>query len=187
MIGSPNSGKTTTAAGLFSNVKQIGLLAEYIPEQARVYIAEKRKENSLKPTDKVILKDQDQLSILKKQLDYENLIMASYGTDCILISDTSPLNTLLYMSPEARNKNDFLSVLKQREKQIKVKYFYCEPVPTSPVSDPNRIHSLEESLKINSLIPEIILPFLEDPMLILKGDSQTRIRTALVETLGYSR
>lgn len=161
-IGSPSSGKTTLAAATFATLKAEGIPVEYVSEQARVYIAEKRVMEGLHPQDPVSLDDLDQLNIMLRQGQSEDVMMRACGPDVIVISDSSPLNSLLYMTPEilARDvslKQDLL-YLSQIEQELghKTLYFLCEPITSGEALDPNRVHNKEQILEIQERIEEVL-------------------------------
>ena len=53
-IGAPCSGKTTSAAKLFAELKEMGLEVEFVSEYARLYIAKKRIANNFNKIECVI-------------------------------------------------------------------------------------------------------------------------------------
>jgi hypothetical protein len=182
MIGSPRSGKTTTAARVFSHLKEASFSCEYIPEQARMVIAEKRAVGDLKPTDQLTLTDHDQYVIMCRQLELQRLMSKACGEDSIIVTDSSPLNALLYMSPEYRNQPaiKMLTTLALDGQQI---LFYAKPVPWLGGLDPNRIHDKTQSDIIDSQIPQVIFPLLPNQPSLLLGDIDLRWRTAVAEVL----
>lgn len=179
-IGSPRSGKTTTASRVFSNLKEAGFNCEYIPEQARFYIASKRNDLKLKPSDTLKLTDNDQLVIMEKQFNTQNIMLKACGSDSIVITDSSPLNSLLYMSPNVQQFKQVQDLIKEIDKQNNV-YFYCEPVKWIGGMDPNRVHTEKESLEIDKSIVNIIVPLLKQHPTCLNGDIDTRWKTATNE------
>lgn len=181
-LGCPRSGKTTTAARVFANLKEAGFNCEYIPEQARFYIAQKRVNAGLKPEESLTLDDEDQKNILQKQVIAIHLMLASCGKDAIIVTDSSPYNSLLYMTPEGRSKEIVKNIIKSIKDLPTIK-FYSLPVEWLGGLDPNRIHNQEQSLKINEDIVTTILPMLKDEPVKLLGDSDTRWRSATSEVL----
>ncbi len=161
MIGAPCSGKTTTTALVFAALKNMGKNVEFIPELARVYICKKRESEGSSFT----LDDWDQAEIANQQGIYENLFVNS-GTD-IVLTDSSVLNTLLYMTPEFREKSKNYIF----RKPIYDYLFHCPPViPNSIIKDPNRLHDYNTSLEIEKSIPEII----KHPYTTVTGDAMMR-------------
>lgn len=154
-LGCPCSGKTTTAALIFAELKETGISCEFIPEQARFYIAEIRVKNNLQPYDPVILSDDDQISILEKQLSLQEVMRKAIGEYGIIVTDTSPVNSFLYMKHIDKNNPKLMNLLSKIESPDDI-YFYCPPVAKAGPSDPNRIHSYEQSLKIDESLPEIL-------------------------------
>lgn len=152
-LGSPVSGKTTTAALVFSKLKEAGLPVEFLPEQARLYIAEERYRRGLKPSDRLELTDDDQLEIMRRQISIERLYRKVCGSGVTVVTDSCPLNSFLYMSENAREEN-------REELFQSLGYsdvlFYSPPVWAPKTLDPNRIHSQEEALTIDSRIPMVL-------------------------------
>lgn len=172
-IGSPCSGKTTTAALLFAALKNMGKIVEFIPELARTYICKKREEEGTT----FVLDDWDQTEIAYQQAMYEELFINS-GTD-IVLTDSSVYNCLFYMTPEFRANGPITG----RIHDAKYDYlFHCPPViPNSLIKDPNRLHDYSTSLEIEKSIPEII----KHPYITLTGDALMRSEKALRILQGF--
>lgn len=169
-IGCPNSGKTTTAAMTFADLKNMGVNSEWIPEQARLYIAERRLINRQPPGSNVELGDLDQVRIYKKQIRAEDVMLRSSGAGTVIVTDTSVLCTWLYMDELSR------SLASQELAQHALNYdllFYCAPVRMQGPLDPNRVHGEEQALRIDSEIPKLLERFHIKPIPLL-GDSQQR-------------
>ena len=173
-IGCPQSGKTTTAAKLYSTLKEMGIPSEFIPEQARMAIIEKRVERRLDVHEQVLLSSKDQLGILKRQFDIEELFLNSCGNDMVIISDSSALNTLLYLNDKDYNDSKDLPFLKERLKRKDVHYFLCDPVVWVNSKDPNRIHDKKQSIEFNDKILKRVLPIMIEPATLLSGTIPSR-------------
>lgn len=187
MIGAPCSGKTTVAAKLFAELKDLGLPTDYVAEQARFYIANKRffqrkgAEYFIDP-EKVDLSNEDQLAIARQQFRHE-LIMSDPRT--ILITDSSVLNSLLYMGEDFRKSEDVQSLAKAAAARYDI-LFICHPVQRPDGVDPNRIHDEEFSLKIHDSMDTVINPLIWDlpsQGKHLVGPSRVRLQDALSVTL----
>lgn len=175
-IGCPSSGKTTTAAMTFSSLKEMGIPCEFIPEQARWYIAKLRYHKKLNPEDPLVLTDEDQISIMSTQILHDHIVTSVVGPQGIVISDSSPLNSTLYMKQEQR----YSAVVKDLVAQVSDDglIFYAKPVPRSSSIDPNRIHDEETSLAIDDSIPHImecLAPDLWEKVIVLEGQPKTRL------------
>ena len=180
-IGCPCSGKTTTAAMTFADLKTMGIATELIPEQARLVIAEKRVRQNLKPEDTVELTERDQAEIIGKQEEYETLLLQACGPEVTLIADSSVLNTLLYMEPELRAEmHDEVAEFLPRYDLL----FYCSPVKPPSAQDPNRVHSYEQSLKIDREIPKLLSEFNLKPVGLF-GDPKERHHVVLRHILEW--
>jgi hypothetical protein len=169
-IGCPCSGKTTTAAMTFADLKHMGISAEFIPEQARLYIAQKRFES---PDGRILLTDEDQKAIMKTQATME-IILHSGLPDGVVITDSSVLNTLLYLSSEARNSEETRAMVTAAIGRYDLT-FYSAPVKASRNLDPNRLQNEDQSLALDRAIPTILKDFAPDLTPIhLFGDSKQR-------------
>ena len=146
-IGSPCSGKTTTAARLFADLKDFGYVAEFVPEQARLYIAHQRQLTS----ETVTLTDADQFQILKSQRSAEELML--HG-DTIVVTDSSILNTLLYLSSEFQSES-FLKEVDVAARRYDL-LFRCPPVQTTAICDPNRVHSFAQSVELHGRLDQLL-------------------------------
>lgn len=168
-IGCPCSGKTTTAAMSFADLKNMGISSEFIPEQARAYIARARYDH---PDDPIELDDIDQLAIMEIQTGIEKIMTYSKGT--VVITDTSILNTLLYMSPKARQWHQVKHMVEQALARYDI-LFYCAPVRMTRGYDANRIHDEQQSLELDKQIPEILREFAPElKPVVLLGDTKER-------------
>jgi len=191
-VGSPASGKTTTAAMLFAKMKEYGFPAEFISEEARRHIAMLKFHRKLfqeKPT----LNDIDQIIIMENQVDIERMMIEGTSPDTIVISDGSPLNALLYMSSEFRREDVRVQyqLALTRELMHKSLTFVCEPLKSHrDVKDSNRIHDLEQILKIDEQLISVMNEAEVGPLgppgehsgsrwIWLGGDPQQRLVTAL--------
>lgn len=182
-IGAPCSGKTTVASKLFAELKDMGLPTDYVAEQARFYIANKRfMQRRNNEGEDVVLTDEDQLAIARQQFRHE-LVMSDPRT--ILITDSSVLNSLLYMSDEFRSTEAVQSLAKMAMEKYDL-LFICHPVQRPTGVDPNRIHDEDSSRKIHEkigiLAEESILTFFA-PQLV--GPSRTRLQDAMATVLEY--
>lgn len=178
-IGCPCSGKTTTAAMTFAMLKEKGLTAEFIAEQARLYIAEKK----YMAKDHVItLDDDDQLQIMKHQLHVEKVMAASAASDSIVVCDSSSLNSLLYMSEAGRERPEVKEMVEAATHYDLV--FYCPPVAKPVNPDPNRVHDYNASLQINEILPRVLKQHAPTLQLIpVTGDVEARYRLVFAAIL----
>lgn len=142
----------------FASLKEVGLVAELSSEQARIFIAEKRVLAGLSPQETLALSDQDQLEIMRRQVELDELLVKACGSDVFIISDTSPLNAVLYMSPNFRFLNGEVGLLAKRSLAITTATFYAHPIYRgwSDQQDPNRVHDYKQSQAIDSLIPKML-------------------------------
>lgn len=188
-IGSPCSGKTTTAALLFAQLKEQGTACEFITEQARSYIAELRIKQGLLPQERIKLTDSDQVAIMERQLNLDAAFRYSVGEDGLVIADSSPLNALLYMTEHTRNTEQVKKLTAQAV-QLTDLVFYTPALESFFGFDPNRVHTFAESEAIAQSIYPILngsCPEIFSKVVPLKGSPQTRqslaMRTVLMAKL----
>src|SRR5260370_9265394 len=147
-VGSPASGKTTAAAMLFAALKERGLAAEFVTEVARTYIARKKLWLALENMEMPILYDDDQFEIMHEQWHIEYKMVITGGRDSLIISDGSPLNSLLYMTPEFRQSPQIQELVRSTRNLMEGPCdlpssltFVCAPVDRDRnIPDPNRAH-----------------------------------------------
>lgn len=140
----------------FADMKSLGVVCEFIPEQARVYIAMKRFRSRLAHSEAVQLSDEDQLAIMQKQLFLEKLYMTACPPDTVIVTDTSALNSLLYMSPEFRQTTEVKKLVAMALRHYTLQ-FYCSTIEKPlDAQDANRVHTYEQSLAIDKSIPNLL-------------------------------
>lgn len=162
-LGCPASGKTTLAAMLFAEAKTRGITnTDLLTEQARLYIAEKRDRLADIGLDHrpFTLSEEDQVNILADQVRYEEAMHRSLP-EGLVVTDTAPFNSLLYMPPEVRESLE-VSCLVERALALPRLVFYCTPLPHVNGEDPNRIHDQDQSMAIDALMPEVLTHYAPD-------------------------
>lgn len=180
-IGCPGSFKTSLAVELFSNFKKLSVNTELVVEYARQYISKSRFKNRIPFDQPIELVDLDQVAIAKKQLQIEMSMKYSCGPGSIVISDSSPLNSSLYMSQECLKSKEVMQVMEIATKAYDL-LFFC-PMNENFVIDPsdsNRIHSLEAIKSVNKRA-EVLADSLKKkgvPIETLFGDPEARVRDA---------
>ncbi len=157
-IGCPQSGKTTTAAMLFASMKETGMVAEFNPEQARFHIARLRVKMGLRPEDGMSLTNMDQYEIMLAQVEADETLVKACGPKVYIVSDSSPLNSMLYMTQEFR-LSPLVQNLAQRSLNITDQSFHMLPIYKPYLDDPNRIHSEAQSKEIDRNIPDLLAQF----------------------------
>jgi hypothetical protein len=146
-LGSPCSGKTNTAARLFEALKTHGLPTEFIPELARQYIIELRVSKRLPVTTPLSFSDEQQIEILRRQVQREDLYKRGCSSSTTIISDSSPFNTLAYITEKDRED---IRLLTNEAYKLKPLIFWCRAVHPPLTKDLNRIHGFEESKRLDS-------------------------------------
>lgn len=178
-IGSPHSGKTTTAAMLFAYLKDLGLSTEFLTEYARQYIARRRaKDPSFR------LQDDDQYHIFSQQLEIIDL-MQTACPDSIILCDSSPLNALLYMTPDC-TATDFVRQQAAKFVQAGGLMFWSRPVDEPFGPDANRLHDEQQSLAVDAGLLQTLSSILpsgwDDGLVQLIGNTADRARQAIQHT-----
>lgn len=177
-IGSPASGKTTTAALVFAKLKEYGLTSEFLVEQARIYITEKRLAN---PDKQLVLTDDDQLKILANQIKLENLFHSACPSTTYIITDSSAINTLMYLTPTTQQV--VAEVVKQAASKYKL-VFYCQPITQLvKIIDENRVHTEEESQILDSHLKTLLNNFKDLNVTTLFGNPHERAAKAITKIL----
>jgi hypothetical protein len=181
-VGSPSSGKTTTAAGLFTRLKENGFPAEFIVEQARQYIATLRFTGKIPPHESLELLDTDQILIMSKQVHLENVYKQACGSDVTIVSDSSAFNALLYMTPDCRKDAMVEGQLEIAIENVDL-IFYCPPTPLAFESfDPNRVHTVVQGREVDASIPSILEEFAPGiDVVSLHGTPYMRLEQAVTE------
>jgi nicotinamide riboside kinase len=171
-LGIPSSGKTTLAAMTFVELKRMGVSAEFVVEIARSYIALKRQQGQ----DNVVLLDEDQAQIMRQQAAAERLMN---DKRVIVVSDSSPLNSLLYLTDGAFEA----SINSQEVAGLCLGYdmvVVCRE-PNGPiVKDLNRVHGEESRRSLTERL-ETVVGFLR-----LKAPGLTLIDRQFHEDLSSS-
>ena len=186
-LGAPYSGKTTTAAKLFANLKDSGIPCEFVPEYARIYIA---RERFIQRGFDLKITDEHQYDIVCGQQQTEERMDDG---KTLVIADSCILNTMLYA-----NHRGVRDLVQKHIHQYHL-LFLCGLVPNGVQSDPNRIHSHSESLHFADLLDNLLADFnlpVNDPYELLQtegkphvyrleGDSNTRAHMAQRVVLDY--
>ncbi len=190
---------------VFAALKDAGQLAEFVPEQARWYIAKKRQTafrayceaemESNKDKDPkdvsfggiapwsfpVDLTDADQVEIMIKQRLADDLMYMTAGPGTTIVTDSSPINSLFYMSEELRQANAKSQTILDACNQTCL-FFYVRPIPNLGVGDLLRIHNDNFSQEMdNRIIPTIceLLPGIVSKVIPLMGSAEERKVQAL--------
>lgn len=184
ILGCPCSGKTTTAAMAFAYLKEKSILSEFVPEQARFYIASKRVSANLKPEDKVSLTDEDQINIMEIQLMTERIMSKSVTKDTIIVCDSSALNSLFYMSEDALASEHVKELTKQALSQYDAIYF-SRALNHFIHDDSNRVHDEDFSKELDRNIPVFCSKHIPDLKIAaqLTGSTQTRMNVLVNDIL----
>lgn len=173
-VGCPLSGKTTLAAKLFVHLKTREVPCELLLEQARLHIARLRHQS---PGRELRLTDEQQHEIMRDQLGWE-AILERPGV--VLVTDSSPLNTLLYLEDL-----ELWYVRKMTEESVRNAglVFYCPPVPEPPgTPDPNRVHDSEQRELVHRRVMPVLAkhaPDVLERMVYLGGSLDERFATVL--------
>lgn len=178
MAGPPISGKTTLAAKLFAELKEIGFASEFISEYARFHIAEKRMFS-----EKPRLTDEDQQIILTKQSFNERIMCGDFKTKTAIITDGPSFLSLLYMSDDYRNMTEVIETAKESALRYDL-VFRCPSIKYEGF-DANRVHSIEESTEIDKKVDNLLvsLDIPESKIIMLNGSIKDRLSQARFNVL----
>ena len=149
-IGIPSSGKTTAAAQTFVELKKMGVSAEFVVEIARQHIAKKRQKTGV---EQVVLDDKDQVEIMHEQLNAERL-MNSPKT--IVVSDSSPLNSLMYMGEYVKG-GKFVKGYAQMALESYDLLVLCPEQRYAVDGDVNRLHGESDRARLTAARDELML------------------------------
>lgn len=181
-IGAPGSGKTTTAARLFAELKESANSCEFITERARTLIAFKHFQSILTNLP-FALSDGDQYEIANSQYTAELIMKTVCGPNSIVITDSCVLNSLLYMSDDFRTTPQVTELIEKSIKQYDL-LFLCHLVPRLNLHDPNRIHSEEESVALHDKLELLVKQYCPNtPVVQLMGNPRSRLLQAVATTL----
>lgn len=173
IVGCPCSGKTTVAAKVFALLKDHCFTAEYISEQARYYISTQRVKKSLTYKDEIILSDEDQINIMKQQLAVEDLLLKTTNPHTIIICDSSALNALLYMNQDTKQLPQVKELILQSLTHYDM-IFYAKPLEIFSTADAGRIHSQQQSILVDKILPDVMSDVGVKVERSLEGDSEVR-------------
>lgn len=179
-VGVPGSGKTTVAALVFAHLKDNGIVCEFVPEQARFFIASMRVQQEKHPTDSILLSDEDQVKIMRQQQTVESTFQKACGENALIVSDSSTHNALLYMSDSLLSDSRVQDMLEKSRYDL---LFYCPPVRSFSLGvDPNRVHSEEQADLLDSRIVTLVEKGLVPDLIPLAGNSDNR-RLQVLQTV----
>ena len=166
-LGAPLSGKTTTIALLFGEMKKRGYSVEYLPEYARTKIREMKAEGIIDSFG-----EEHQKIIRKKQEELETLYINNNGKNSITLVDGSTATSFFY-----KGSDDFSLEVNRYDV-----LFFCRNLNSINVEDPNRIHDKKFSLKTDLYMSKKInnLPdLLSKKIIYLDGNIEERLGKAL--------
>lgn len=162
---------------VFAQLKEMGMSCEFIAEQARLYIAELRYNGDYKPDSNLVLSDEDQMNIMYKQNHIEEMFSKVCDQSTIIVCDSSPFNSLLYMNEDCRNTMVTKKMIEKATFNVDL-LFYCPPVEQQYAIDTNRVHSLQQSLEIDKQIEPILhslAPAVWKSIIPLNGEPNARL------------
>ena len=137
MMGGPGSGKSTTASGIFYELKKLGYDCELVTEYAKDKVWDGSYE-TLK----------DQIYVFGHQ--YHRLWKLK-GKVRFIITDTSLIFGIHYSQYDSKRFNDF--VIEAFSHFINLNYFIKRG---NTFNDKGRIHDLKESIKADEIIKQIM-------------------------------
>lgn len=169
-VGSPFSGKTTTAAHVFAELKRLGYPVEFLPEEARNFIRTKRASGNW--GEKPALDDDDQIAICHGQYTQEDFIMKFSGSDVCLVTDGSSLNAFFYLNEPRMDPDLFVPDY--------TLLFFCRNIErTGDQVDGNRVHDADFSMQIDSKMKAFFDRENYYQVREISGDIETRVAQCL--------
>jgi hypothetical protein len=166
-VGSPYSGKTTTAALLFGELKKAGIQVEYLPEYARDRIREMKDFNH-----SIRLDESMQQYIRDIQEKLESRHLKHNGDGAITITDGSTANSFFY------GGSDNLEAEIGRYDIL----FFSRNIEERSATDDNRVHDIEFSKQMENKVLaslNMVCPLLKTNIVELNGDIDTRLHKAM--------
>lgn len=192
-LGSPCSGKSTTACLLAGKLKAGGYPVEFYSEYARMYIAKKRLECE---RDGLMfsLNDEDQFAIMERQMTMEATLDESLKkVGGLTVTDTSALNALLYLNqpadggiPSTWTRPNVVKMVEAIKARTGI-FFFSFPVDLPEYvrgTDPNRVHDQKQSEAIHALVSKLKNHFGLDSVIPLVGNEDNRLSKAHAAVMG---
>jgi predicted ATPase len=172
-IGSPGTGKTTIASLVFAALKEESVNTEFVVEEARKYIAEKKyvAHKGFKG-----LSDLDQQEIIHRQILIEKYMVSSIERG-VVVSDSSPLNGMLYLG-DGISKVEVVESIKRFLETYQPLVFWCHSTSGFLEPDSNRIHSADQIAEVATKVPKVLLDFGVQPIELV-GSVASRKNTVL--------
>ena len=163
-IGRPSSGKSTTAYGVFAELKKAGVTTEFVPEYAKELVYQK---------DFTTLNDQ--LKVISEQNFRENLLN---GVVDIVITDTSISLGSVYN--ESYNQNIIESLIEEMRGSKKYLTFYVNN-SKGEYKDYGRTQTKEEALVLEDVIYQCAQRYCGDFLVIDKNGGAESVLGVLKE------
>lgn len=149
LLAGPGSGKSTTSAWLFSELKLRQISVELVTEYVKSWATQKRQVTTF-----------DQVYLFGKQMQYEyrflNNGIKNVVTDSPLILSCVYAD---YYYPEMRLGQHMLEIMLKYEKQYPSLNIYLER-KDKPYNQEGRYQTYEEAKKIDQLIKESVTKYL---------------------------
>jgi hypothetical protein len=160
MLG-PGTGKSTTATALFSELKQLGINCEYVPEYAKDATWERRGAKVFAAQEYLFAKQHFRMSRVAEEVD-------------IMITDSPILLTLAYMP-----KNFGMPSLVQTVKEAYALYDNLDVFleRNKPYNPKGRNQTLEESIELDGVISKLMHDSSKYPLVLPYG------RAAITKTI----
>lgn len=166
-VGRPSSGKSTTAYGVFAELKRLGVKTEFVPEYAKELVYQK---------DFATLSDQ--LKISSEQNFRENLLK---GEVDIVITDTSLSLGGVYNT--SYNQNIIESLIEDMRKGKEYLTFYINN-SKGEYKEYGRTQTKEEAIALEDVIYQCAHKYCGDVLVIDKEEGVRSVLGALKEK-GY--
>jgi predicted ATPase len=173
-IGAPGSGKTTTMASVFAELKRAGEPVEFLPEYARQHIRTIRAEGLY-----LTLGNDDQFEIMEGQAGDEEDILVNSGDEVYLITDGSVANAFFYL--EGSRFEDNL----REEIAVYDVLFFCRNVGLVGGVDGNRVHDPHFSAHVDEEMADYFLRNRFHNVVELDGSIDDRVAKAMAHISNF--
>lgn len=165
LFGGSGCGKSTTAAALFSLMKQKGYHVELVREYCKYWAWNDRK-----------VREWDQLYLLGKQSAYESML---YGKVDFIVTDSPVLLAGIYQDYRSQGEHKYVgdaakAFMTHAESSGSVKYLNFILKRSKPFDPRGRWETEEEARRIDKFVSEYLAEFCAEPPIVIEGPEEDR-------------
>lgn len=168
LFSGPGSGKSTTSARVFSELKVLGYDVEHIPEYIKTWAHEGRKPVSY-----------DQFYVFAKQLKSEDTVLRSVQTivtDCPIMLNVA--FSCFYNTPGC---NEMIGIAQQFDRDFPPLNFFIER--TVNYVQKGRYESQEQAIAFDSFLQSFLFEKLQSPIHKIKVDDIEKTITLIEQNI----